>query len=88
MLAEPNDHTAQGTAGGGLQNPGAARDLEDALGHDEGRRGIDEEGGDLLVGEIVGDRHDLAGGDDDLFLPVAAPPTVEDRDPPAGFKPA
>src|SRR6266481_6034202 len=72
VSAKANDHPPQGAARGRLQEPGAARHFQDILRHDERAGGIDEEGGHLLIGNRRWYGNHLLGGDDDLFLPIAA----------------
>src|SRR5207253_4328030 len=65
MFAELDDHPAQSAASAGLQEPAAARDLQDALGHDDRGGGIDKKGGDLIIGNIIGYGDDVARGEID-----------------------
>ncbi len=70
-LAEADDHFADFAGGGGLEEPFSRRHLEDIADHRQGGRGVDEEGGGLLVGPIIGNGEDLASGGDGVFGPGA-----------------
>jgi len=76
---------AQGAAGAGFRSQPPLETGRTALGHDDGGGGIDEEGRDLLVGQIVA-MGTTWRSERLTTRPVAAVP-VEDRDAPSGLMP-
>ncbi len=56
MVAELDDHPSEVRAGGGLEQPLTPGHGEDVANDREHGGGVDEEGGDLVVGDIGGNR--------------------------------